>query len=286
MMRKLGLEFLGVFGLSPVDLVHLAADLDCQFIGTVPAPIDYNPEGYAPWDLLENAALRRDLKSALAERGIELLIGDGNAFLPGVDARERLAPHLDLYQELGVKRVNSISFEPSLEKSYDQFATFVEMAVERGLKPSIEFCPISVVNNLAAGVGAVKHAGEHARLLIDTMHFLRSDSTVEELVKVADLVGHIQLCDAPAEPTIADYLEEAMFERVLPGDGDVPLREILNALPNVESVGLEIPLRSLAEQGIGPRERTERCVAAARKVLAQADAGYADRAIGGRTPVA
>lgn len=269
-MRKLGLEFLGVFGLSPVELVHLAADLDCQFIGTVPAPIEYNPEGYKPWSLLADHALRRELKAALADRGVELLLGDGNAFLPGMDVRQSLAPQLDMYLDLGVKRVNSISFDPSLERSYDQFAIFVEMAEERGLKPSIEFCPISVVNDLAAGVGAVRHAGDKASLLIDTMHFTRSGGRIEELAKVADLVGHIQLCDAPAEPAIPDYLEEAMFERRLPGDGDVPLVQILNALPDVGSIGLEIPLRSLAEQGIGPRERMERCVAASRNVMAQA----------------
>ncbi|MBB4614260.1 sugar phosphate isomerase/epimerase family protein [Novosphingobium taihuense] len=271
MVRKLGLEFLGVFGLSPVDLVHLAADLDCQFIGTVPAPIEFNPEGFAPWSLIEDAALRRDLKSALAERGVELLLGDGNAFLPGLEAREALARQLDMYQDLGVERVNSISFEPDLERTLDQFATFVEMAVQRGMKPSIEFCPISVVSNLATGVKAVKHAGEHARLLLDTMHFFRSGSSVPELAEVADLIGHIQLCDAPREPKLPDYLEEAMYERMIPGDGDAPLKEILAALPNVPSIGLEIPLRSLAEQGIGPHERMQRCVDGSRKILALAD---------------
>lgn len=269
-MHKLGLEFLGVFGLSPVDLVHIAADLDCQFIGTVPAPIEYNPEGFAPWNLLGDPALRRALKSALEDRGLELMIGDGNAFLPDTDVRESIAPHLDLYQELGVRKVNCLSFDPSLERSYDQFALFTEMAAERGLMPTIEFCPISVVGDLGAAVGAVRHAGPNARILVDTMHFLRSGSSLEDLAGAADLVGHIQLCDAPAAPVIPDYLEEAMYERLLPGDGDSPLVAILRALPNVDSIGLEIPLRSLAEQGIGPRERMERCVAASRKVMALA----------------
>lgn len=270
-MRKLGLEFLGVFGLSPVDLVHLADDLGCQFIGTVPAPLDYNPEGFAKWNLLEDAGLRRDLKTALAESGVELMLGDGNAFLPGVDARDALQPHLDLYQELGVKRVNSISFDPSLERSYDQFAIFAEMAVARGLEPTIEFCPISVIGDLTAAIGAVRHAGPSARLLIDAMHFFRSGSSMEELLSVADRVGHIQLCDALRNPVIPDYMEEAMYERSVPGDGDAPLVEILAGLRDVQSVGLEIPLRSLAEQGVGPRERMKRCVERSRAVLAEAD---------------
>lgn len=267
--RRLGLEFLGVFGLSPVDLVHLAADLGCQFIGTVMAPIEYNPEGFAPWNLLQDRSLRRDLAAALQEREIELLLGDGNPFLPGVEAGEALAPQLDLYAELGVKRVNSISFEPDLGRTFDQFATFARMAEERGMAPTIEFCPISVISDLATGLAAVHHAGGEARLLVDTMHFYRSGSSLGELAASAALVGHIQLSDAPRQPALADYLEEAMFERALPGEGDAPLAAILAALPDVPTIGLEIPLRSLAESGIGPHERMARCVAAARQVLAE-----------------
>lgn len=271
-MRKLGLEFLGAFGLSPVDLVHLAADLDCQFISTVMARIDYNPEGFAKWFLREDAALRRNLKAALDERGIELTLGDGHAILADIDVREAYADGLDVYQELGVKRVNSISFDPSLERSYDQFAIFVEMAEARGMEATIEFCPISVINDLAAAVGAVRHAGSSAKLLIDTMHFFRSGAKLEDLATVAEMTGHIQLSDAPREPAMPDYLEEAMYERMIPGDGDAPLVQIIAILPQVQSVGLEIPLRSLAEQGVDVRERMARCVAGARKVLGRAGA--------------
>lgn len=271
-LRQLGLEFLGVFGLSPVELVHIAADLDCQFIGTVPAPIDYNPEGFPKWNLMEDAGLRRELKTALSDRGVELLLGDGNAFLPGTDARETIAPQLDLYKELGIRKVNSISFEPDLQRTYDQFALFVEMAVERGLEPSIEACPISVVGDLSTAIGAVRHAGAPAKILLDVMHFFRSGTSLQDLADASDMIGHIQLCDAPKEPLISDYLEEAMFERRLPGDGDAPVADILATLSNVPTIGLEIPLRSLAEQGVGPRERMERCVASARKVIAEADA--------------
>ncbi|HET9629163.1 MAG TPA: TIM barrel protein [Novosphingobium sp.] len=270
-MRAIGLEFLGVFGLSPVELVHIAADLDCQFIGTVPAPMDYNPEGYPSWNLMEDASLRRDLKSALSESGVELLLGDGSPFLPGTRVRDALAPNLDLYHELGIKRANSISFLPSLEETCDQFAEFAELAVERGMQPTIEFCPISIVGDLAAAVGVVRQAGPHARLLIDTMHFYRSGARVEELAPVADLVGHVQLSDVPREPSVADYMEEALYARLVPGDGDAPLVELLSALPEVRSIGLEIPMRALAEQGVGPRERMARCVAGARKVIGEAD---------------
>jgi hypothetical protein len=33
-MRALGIEFISVFGLPPVDFVHLAAGLGCRYIST------------------------------------------------------------------------------------------------------------------------------------------------------------------------------------------------------------------------------------------------------------
>ncbi|HEY6870891.1 MAG TPA: TIM barrel protein [Novosphingobium sp.] len=271
-MRKIGLEFLGVFGLSPVKLVEIASDLGCDFIGTVPAPMDYNPEGFDRWNLMEDAHLRCELKAVLAERGVELLLGDGCPFLPGASVRDALGPNLDLYHELGITRVNSISFLPSIDESCEQFAQFAELAVERGMIPTIEFCPISVVGNLAAAVRVVRHAGPHARLLIDAMHFYRSGSTVAELAEVADLAGHVQLCDAPREPSLPEYMDEALYARRVPGEGDAPLVEMLAAVPQAQTIGLEIPMRDLAEQGIGPHERMARCVAGARRVIALADA--------------
>ena len=58
---------------------------------------------------------------------------------------------------------------------------------------------------------------------------------------------------------------------LVPGEGELPLRDMLAALPRDRVVGLEVPLRSEALAGVGPRERLGRCVAAARDLLAQLD---------------
>ncbi|HEY6869771.1 MAG TPA: TIM barrel protein [Novosphingobium sp.] len=269
-MRKLGLEFLGAFGLPPTDLARIAAELDCQFISVLPAPIDYNPEGHPAWSLRDDPQLRRELSRVLADTGIELTLGEGFPLLPDLDLREAYAGDLDLFRELGARRVNALSFDPSLERTTDQFARFVALAAERGLEPVLEFCPITVVPDFATALSVVRQAGGPARVLVDTMHTFRSGSTPEQLAAAEpELIGHIQLCDVPRQPAIADYLEEAMYERMVPGAGEAPLAAILAALPQVESIGLEIPLRGLAEQGIGVRERMRRCVEGARAVLAQ-----------------
>lgn len=271
-MRNLGIEFLGTFGLPPADNINLAADLGCQFISAVIEPMEYNPENNPRWSL-RDAATRAALKAAIADRGVTLGLGEGMAIVPGVEVREAYAADLDIFAELGAAQVNAMSFEPDTARALDQLAAVVEMAKSRGIDTILEFVPhISPINTFALAVEAVRHAGNGATILVDTMHFFRSGGTIAELKASADLVGHIQLCDAPAEPAIPDYMEEALYERRIPGTGDAPLVEILAAVSPSLPVGLEIPLRSLVEQGIGVRERKRRCVEAARAVIAKADA--------------
>jgi len=50
------------------------------------------------------------------------------------------------------------------------------------------------------------------------------------------------------------YLEEAMYQRMAPGDGERPLAEMLATVPADVVIGLEVPLRSLAESGVSPME--------------------------------
>ena len=91
----------------------------------------------------------------------------------------------------------------------------------------------------------------------------------------SELIGYVQLSDATHAPRFDTYMEEAMYERMVPGEGELPLREVLAILPREVVVGLEIPQRSLAEAGVGPHERLGRCVAAARAMLAELPAATA-----------
>jgi hypothetical protein len=56
--------------------------------------------------------------------------------------------------------------------------------------------------------------------------------------------------------------------------GELPLLDLLDAVPRDLVIGLEVPIRSQAQAGLGPHERLSQCVAAARGLLAQlADRG-------------
>jgi sugar phosphate isomerase/epimerase len=87
------------------------------------------------------------------------------------------------------------------------------------------------------------------------------------------LIDYIQVCDAPRAPRLASYNEESMFERMVPGEGELDLPALLAVLPADRVYAIEVPLRSEALAGVGPKERLRRCVAATRRLLADAHPG-------------
>jgi sugar phosphate isomerase/epimerase len=266
--ERLGIEHLSVFGLPPVEFVNLVADLGCRYLATGLSASPYNPHGYPPFSLRDDAALRREMLAAMHDRGLSISLGEGFSLREGHEVEDRRGD-LELMAELEVTRINTVSMDPDLERTFDQFARLAEMAATFGMETTVEFGPGLSVGDLPTAVGAVRHVGRpDFRLLIDTMHLGRTGSGPADLAALdRGLIGYVQLSDAPIEPRFDTYMEEAMFERTVPGQGELPLQEMLAALPTEVVIGLEVPLRSQAEAGIGPEARLRPCVDAARRLL-------------------
>ena len=270
-MARLGIEACSVFGLPPVEYVNLAADLGCRHISTGLTAFSYNPHGYPAFSLRDDAGLRRETIAALRARDVTVSLGEGMNVRAGGDV-EDYAADLDVFAELGAERINTVSMDPDRGRTFDQFARLAELAGARGLQVTVEFAPGLTVADLPTALEAVRHVGlGNFNLLIDTMHLVRSGGGAADIAALdPDLIRYVQLCDAPREPRFESYFEESMFERMAPGEGGLGLLDVVKALPGDGVFSLEIPLRSEAEAGIGPRERLGRCVAAARRLLAKA----------------
>jgi sugar phosphate isomerase/epimerase len=270
-MSGLGIEFISVFGLPPVQFVNLAADLGLRHIGMMLTPMPVDPHGSPAWSLRKDAVLLREMVAAMRDRGVSISLGEGFFARPGADLRDS-AFDLDLMRELEVKRVGTLSVEPDMNRAFDQFAILAEMSEALGMELVIEFGPRLAVADLPTAVAAVRHVGRpNTKLLIDTMHLVRSGSTAADLAALEpEMIGYVQLCDAPLVSKYADYAEEAKYERMVPGAGELPLLDILAVLPPHLVVGLEVPQRALAEAGVSPHERLGRCITAARGLLARA----------------
>lgn len=265
MTDRLAIEFICVLGMPPVEFIEITAKLGVGAIGLAPQPITANPHGYPGWNLLQDKALVREVKAALADTGVRVTIGEGFLVRDGMDMGA-FDPVLDLFAELGAPVVNAVSMAAAPES----FGAFAAMAGKRGMRATVEFLPLMPPASFAAALGYVQASGVvNAQVLVDSMHFFRGGSTIAELTAADDsLIGHVQICDVPMPAKIADYGLEAREERLCPGEGDLPLADFIAALPADIMVGLEVPELGKAKAGIGPAERLGPVVAAARALLA------------------
>lgn len=269
--NRLSLEMLTLFGMPPVEHVKLAADLGCAGIslglsGRSLAQFgyaDFNP--YPDWSLSDDLPLRREVKAALCDTGLAVSLGEGFRVLPGQDIADQ-AGALDIMAELGAQHINGGTMDPDMDRSFDQLALLAELTSVRGMGLSLEFSPSNAINTLAKAVAAVEHVGVgRCDLLIDAMHFFRCGAGVQDLAGLDPaLIGYAQLCDVPLLADGDNYMREAMFKRRVPGEGELPLRAWLSALPENIWIGLEVPTIDDLRSGLGPRDHAARVVAAAR----------------------
>jgi len=267
-MTRLGIEQLSTIGLPPVEMVNLAADLGCVCISSGMAGMPNSD--YPPYSLRDDKALRKNMIAAMRDRGVSISLGEGCIIRQGHDVRD-YAADMDIMKELGVERINTVSMDPDKTRSLDQLAVFAEMVGSRGMTSSIEMCPALTIDNLDTAVAAVRHVGrKDFQILLDTMHLGRSGARGADIAALDPaMIGYVQLCDAPRKPSIANYLEEATFERMIPGEGEMPLREYLAAMPPDRVISLEVPSRTLAAAGVSYKDKLARCVKATRALLAQ-----------------
>ncbi|MPY76882.1 MAG: hypothetical protein GEU87_21820 [Alphaproteobacteria bacterium] len=108
----------------------------------------------------------------------------------------------------------------------------------------------------------------NASILVDALHFSRSGGLPSDIAGVdASLFRYAQICDAaaviPSEP--GDLIREARTGRRLPGEGALPLRDLVAALPAAIPLAIEAPVRATAD--LPPLERAQRAYRSMRALL-------------------
>lgn len=267
-MDRLAIEFICVLGMPPVEFVELARELSVSNIGLAPQPITANPQGFPAWNLLQDKPLLRETKAALADNGIRVSLGEGFLIRENFEPAT-FAPMLDLFAELSAPVVNAVNMGASPET----FGRFARLAAERGLRTTVEFLPLMPPASFAEALAFVDACREtNAQVLVDAMHFFRGGSTIAEIAAVDPArIGYVQLCDVPMPAKTGDYGHEAREERLAPGDGDLPLADLIRALPRDMILGLEVPETAKAYAGIGAAERLAPVIAKTRALQARLD---------------
>jgi sugar phosphate isomerase/epimerase len=273
--ERIAIEFISVLGLNPMAFVQVAADLGCRHIGLAVQPIVTCGAVDARWSLRDDAALRHDLVQALRDANMAISVGEGFIALPQRNILD-VEPDLDLMAGLGVGCVNMLSADPDPGRAADQCACFADLASDRGMTALLEFLPgMPAGYDLPSALAVVRKVDKpNFKLMIDTMHLFRSGGGVADVAALdRSAIGYLQLCDVPAVSAYANYADEARYDRLSPGDGALPLRDLLKIIPRDVIVGLEVPMRAKAEAGIDARTRLSAAVQTTRAWLAEEDVG-------------
>ena len=266
MKHDYSLAHLTVLSLPPPQVVEVAARTGYRYVGLRMTRVTPDEVLY---DLARDRALMKETKARLADTGIDVLDTELFRMDPKLDA-ESFIPELEATSELGAHHIIAQLPDPDRERATARFAKLCDLAKPLGIFVSLEFPHWTETGNLAAATKVVRAVNRsNAGILVDMLHFGRSDSNLEELAKLPrEWFPFAHVCDAAKEvpPTMAGIIRTARDERVFPGEGGIDVRGILACLPQDIPYALEIPKVAMTK-AIGPEEVARLAITVARSHL-------------------
>lgn len=266
MKHDYSLAHLTVLSLSPPQMVEVAARTGYRYVGLRMTRVTPDEVLY---DLARDKPLMRETKARLAATGVA--VHDIELFrLDPAHEPEHFLAELDATAELGARHVIAQLPDPDRERATARFARLCDLARPLGIFVSLEFPHWTETGNLATAAQVVRAVDRtNAGILVDMLHFGRSDSSLAELAKLPrEWFRFAHVCDAAKEvpPTLGGIIHTARDERQFPGEGGIAVREILGCLPQDIPYALEIPRVALTK-AVGPEEVARLALLVARSQL-------------------
>ena len=122
--------------------------------------------------------------------------------------------------------------DPDLDRGAERFYALAEAVRPYGLRLAFEAMAFTTVHTVAEAL-AFSEGVPDAGVIVDMLHHQRAGQSPAQLATIdRSRISYIQLCDGPASaPSTAEGLaREARTARLPPGEGDLPLAEMLTAL--------------------------------------------------------
>jgi sugar phosphate isomerase/epimerase len=200
-------------------------------------------------DVMGDAALRREIERRLDSTGLKVLDIEVFRVGPRTDVGSML-PAMEFAASLGAQYMLCTSVlvaeyvaaeEP---RTVEKFAKLCEAGARLGVKPMLEFMIYRSIGTLDDALRMVKLV-QHPNLgiCVDALHLSRSGDSPDALRKIdPGLLCYAQICDAPAAlPPASQIPLEARSHRLYPGEGSLPLQELLHVLPRGIPLSVEAP---------------------------------------------
>jgi sugar phosphate isomerase/epimerase len=249
--RPISLAHLTVLDTTPPELVTVAAGAGFRTIGIrLTATPSVGAPPYAD-EMLRGGPLLRETLRRLDDTGVSVLDTEFLRFEPDqpVGVPDGF---LEVSARLGARNVLVMSAEPDEDRTLERFCELCEGAAAHGLQVCLEFAIYTGVRTLADAARFVARSKRpNASVLIDALHFSRSGGLPAHVAGVdPGLFRYAQICDAgPDMPGPGDtpaLIREARTGRLLPGEGVLPLADLVAALPETLPLAIEAPCRDTA----------------------------------------
>ena len=248
MKRPISIAHLSALDASPSELIGLAADCGCEFVGLRLLPVTSDE---APSALIFDSGVCSDIRRRADDAGVAVL--DVELFrLTGETQIADFEPALATASELGARHMLTQVHDTDEGRAIGNFAALCERAASYGLTCDIEFLSWTPMRDVAATRRFLAAADQHnAGMCIDTLHFWRSQCDPAEIGQLPrSWLNFMQIADArgPVFATTKEMMRVAREDRALPGDGDIDLKAIIAWSPVDMPLALEIPNTVLARR--------------------------------------
>ena len=202
------------------------------------------------------SATTKEVKKRLDDTGVIAL--DMEPIIPADGADDYAEQLIEAAAEVGARFILFTSRKKDLQANIDRYAQACDFAAPHGITIVCEFLPIFPLNTLPMAADIVCQANRpNSGVLIDNLHLSRSGSTPSDVATYdKSLFPYIQIADAPAQlPTkFEELLDEAINGRSCPGEGALPIAELLQVVPDVP-ISFAVRSRALRD---GFTDATER----------------------------
>jgi sugar phosphate isomerase/epimerase len=216
--------------------------LDVSAAGTIEAARTSGFDGcglrLTPEELAPEAL--RALRTRLDDSGLSLLDVEVVRLRAGDDVASHLRL-LDAAAVLGAGHVLAVSEHAEHGATVGAVSWLGEQAAQRGVRVALEFMVFTSVRSLDQALRVIaESATGNVGVLVDALHLHRSGGTPSDLGRIPPGgLAYLQLCDAGASvPT--DPADEARHHRLLPGDGGLPLVELVAAAGGEVPISVEV----------------------------------------------
>ena len=238
-------------------------------------------EAYLETHTLADAIALRDAQGVT----FPVAAGQGGLLVSQGEARrlhwEHFRRRLDLCRQLGVETIvigadiRQTVDETDLERIQVSLVEAAQAAAAQGLRVAVEFQHGNTfLNNLQTAALLIHELAQpNLGICFDIFHWAVGPSKLEDIgLLTPSTLFHVQLCDLSG--ILREFAADA--DRILPGDGDLPIAPLADFLRETKYDGVvSVEVMNPLLAGVSPRSLAEIAVTALRKSLGLASRGQA-----------